>query len=191
MLEYAGHNNYDLLPMHDGCYGTHNIKDGELRLIFSEPLGYAVDGEVSAFRLRFKVLSGGKKLSEVLHIDHSVMEAAAYDVNFAMYAVRLNFSQLSNTTAVDAATGTILYQNRPNPFREQTEVRFFLPETTKATLTVYDITGRIIFERSSLFAQGEHSVWVELPGSPPGLFYYRLTTPAGRWVRKMEKLNSD
>ncbi|MEM1000666.1 MAG: tail fiber domain-containing protein [Bacteroidota bacterium] len=40
-----------------------------------------------------------------------------------------------------------LYQNNPNPFREETNIRFFLPQTVQeATLFVYDMQGQPVLE---------------------------------------------
>jgi hypothetical protein len=192
ILEYVGHTNYGVLPMNDGCYGTVNVQGGTLRLLFAESKGYKVSGEAPVFRLRFKVRSGGRKLSNTLSVDFEEMQAVAYNSKFVQHDINLEFIQ--STTAITEAEngrGTILYQNRPNPFNGRTEVRFKLPETTQATLTVYDVTGRTVFERSAVFMQGEHSIDVELSGVTSGLLYYRLKTPAGQWVRKMENINVD
>jgi hypothetical protein len=38
----------------------------------------------------------------------------------------------------------MLYQNKPNPFKSQTAIRYSLPTKGKVTLQVYDVTGRIV-----------------------------------------------
>ena len=37
-----------------------------------------------------------------------------------------------------------LYQNYPNPFNPSTYVKYYLPEQTNITLSIYDINGRLI-----------------------------------------------
>jgi hypothetical protein len=37
-----------------------------------------------------------------------------------------------------------LYQNQPNPFREETVIGFELPEATAATVTISDVAGRVV-----------------------------------------------
>jgi hypothetical protein len=37
-----------------------------------------------------------------------------------------------------------LHANTPNPFRGATQIRFDLPRSGKATLTIYDVAGRLV-----------------------------------------------
>jgi len=75
-----------------------------------------------------------------------------------------------------------LLQNHPNPFNPATTITFKLPETTEATLAVYNQRGRLIRTlHAGLASAGEHRlVWdgrdengVRVSG---GLYLYRLTT---------------
>ena len=50
------------------------------------------------------------------------------------------------STVVDNITprAFVLRQNRPNPFRARTSIRFELPRPGKVRLTIYDVMGRLI-----------------------------------------------
>ena len=66
----------------------------------------------------------------------------------------------------DAQTGTtgritprlaLLYQNYPNPFNPSTSIEFYLPKRERASLKIYDVSGRLvrtIIDES--LDQGEH-----------------------------------
>ncbi|MDR1654211.1 MAG: hypothetical protein LBS01_11320 [Prevotellaceae bacterium] len=47
-----------------------------------------------------------------------------------------------------------LYQNAPNPFSENTEIGFYLPQTvSKAILCIYDMNGRQLWQTAKSTAQ--------------------------------------
>ncbi len=80
----------------------------------------------------------------------------------------------------------LLYQNRPNPFKGQTTIGFYLPESQTASLTVYDISGRVLKVIQSNYDSGYNEVNIdraELPVS--GMLLYRLDTAEGSFVKKM------
>jgi len=68
-----------------------------------------------------------------------------------------------------------LFQNQPNPFREVTQIGFVLPEAMEATMTIYDVTGRVIMTIEGDYLAGYNEVTLregDLPAS--GLYYYQL-----------------
>ncbi len=78
---------------------------------------------------------------------------------------------------VDESATMTLLQNRPNPFSNETLIGFNLPEATEATLTIYDLNGRILKVFNGDYAQGLNEVKVnrsELGGT--GVLYYTLRT---------------
>ena len=67
-----------------------------------------------------------------------------------------------------------LYQNNPNPFKEATEIRFYLPETIgQATLYVYDMQGRPALE-IAIDARGETSQRIDAGMLESGMYLYAL-----------------
>ncbi len=97
-------------------------------------------------------------------------------------------------TASDAPAGqpSLRLGNAPNPFAEQTEIRFELAERDDVKIRIYDVTGRCLIT----LAEGErvpgpHSVtWngndAEGRRLPGGLYFYSLESSAGTTVRSLE-----
>ncbi len=79
-----------------------------------------------------------------------------------------------------------LYQNVPNPFRVETTISFYLPQATAATMTVYDVTGKVLRVVQGDYAKGLSSVTIrhqELNAT--GVLYYQLDTEKYTATRKM------
>ena len=51
-----------------------------------------------------------------------------------------------------------LYQNRPNPFKQYTQIGFYLPEASATTLTIMDIAGKVIKTHKGNYEKGEHII---------------------------------
>lgn len=67
-----------------------------------------------------------------------------------------------------------LFQNSPNPFRRGTRICFSLPEKRHTTLTVHDVTGRLVsVVADGEFSAGAHTVeWTA--DVPAGVYFYRI-----------------
>jgi len=69
-----------------------------------------------------------------------------------------------------------LYQNTPNPFRNQTEISYMLPASARVTLEVFDIGGRAIQVLVDEVQQsGNHQVSWDAGHAPAGMYFYRLS----------------
>ncbi len=79
-----------------------------------------------------------------------------------------------------------LEQNRPNPFAEETSIGFVLPSSMEATITVYDVTGRIIRSIEGDFQKGYNQVQFRKTDlGVSGILYYRLNAGTYTAARKM------
>jgi len=52
----------------------------------------------------------------------------------------------------------VLYQNRPNPFSENTMIGFTLPVTQSATLSIMDVTGKVVYSLTDTYGKGYNEV---------------------------------
>jgi len=132
------------------------------------------------FRLRFTAQKDGW-LSDMLTINSSITEAEGYTTDAELLAVGLAFdeSEFSDKTFD-------LYQNRPNPFGESTEISFYLSEASATTFTIMDMAGKVLKTMKGDYEKGTNTITLErrdLPAS--GLLYYQLESSAGKMTKTM------
>lgn len=79
-----------------------------------------------------------------------------------------------------------LEQNYPNPFNPNTQIRFTLGESTHATLTIYDMTGRIVATLvDQTMTAGAHHVQFNASELSSGLYVYTLRAGSFTQTNKM------
>jgi hypothetical protein len=150
---------------------------------FPDALTASVETSAPAFSVQLKAKTSGR-LSEMLYFSNRITRSEAYLLQgqTAEPALRFDGNQVSRM-------GFELLQNAPNPFDHNTQIGFNLPENCRATLRVFDQTGREVFTQAADYQRGLHYInleWSALNG--PGLYYYELETPNAKAVRKMTVL---
>jgi flagellar hook assembly protein FlgD len=86
---------------------------------------------------------------------------------------------------------TALAQNLPNPFNPQTTISFTHAERARATLSVYDVKGRLVRTLvDEMIGEGyQERVWdgKDASGSQvgSGVYFYRLTAGDKTLTKKM------
>lgn len=98
-------------------------------------------------------------------------------------------SILDGDGATETATPSVyaLEQNYPNPFNPTTTIAFSLPTRQTVTLTIYDITGRVVFQpiAGQAFEAGRHEYPLDFSAHPSGIYFCRISTEQGALVRKL------
>jgi hypothetical protein len=137
------------------------------------------EGSLTTFGLRFRALRSGR-LSDMMGISSNITSAEAYVPGGFVADAGLRFD--GNRIV---RPGLELYQNVPNPFSHQTQIGFNLPADCRASLKVYTVDGRVVFDHSAEYGQGFHRLTVDLQEAVSGMLYYQLETPEGTLTRKM------
>jgi hypothetical protein len=119
------------------------------------------------------------QLSNALSLNR-VVGAEAYNSNNDQLDLALKF----NVAAV--ATGFELKQNKPNPFNGETVISFNLPKATAATLTISDVTGRILKSVRATYAKGLNQLTLKASDlNASGVLYYTLEADDFTATKKM------
>lgn len=122
------------------------------------------------------------------------------DRNDAVYVIQLNRNPfidhpeyvllVYDPTSVESgefqAASAAMYQNVPNPFYGITTIGFILPEAAVVSITVYDISGKLVntVVENNQLPVGYHEVnWSgDMESGEPaasGIYFFRLSTPEG------------
>jgi hypothetical protein len=79
-----------------------------------------------------------------------------------------------------------LGQNFPNPFNPTTNIRFSLPESAVTTLTIYDISGKVIDKAfNGKLSAGVYEYQLNGSNLSTGVYFYTLTAGSNVITKKM------
>ncbi|HRO09860.1 MAG TPA: T9SS type A sorting domain-containing protein, partial [Saprospiraceae bacterium] len=155
-----------------------NLGNGIVTMSYAGSEGVTLnEGEV----LFTMVVRGEKasKVSEIFSLTSAVTKAESYNGDLKVGAINLEVR-----TAPVASIE--LYQNEPNPFKGQTTVSFMMPEAGAATLSVYDMTGKLVVTRSISAVKGLNSeVFTKDQLGVSGVMYYTLESGDFSATKKM------
>ena len=161
-------------------FGLDRVSGGTLTTSWNSSAPASLpDGEV-LYTVTF-LAKADLKLSDVMKINSKVTLAEGYDANEDQLNVNLRFKGNLLTEGEFA-----LFQNEPNPFRDITVIGFNLPASTRATLTVYDMAGKVLHEVSGDYSKGYNAIHLnraDIRGN--GMLYYSLETTTDKATRRM------
>lgn len=79
-----------------------------------------------------------------------------------------------------------LFQNKPNPAKDNTNIKFFLNSGGFVSMKLYDVLGKQIFNLlDQNMSPGMHSIPVEIENIPDGIYFYVLKKDGVTQTKKM------
>jgi len=80
----------------------------------------------------------------------------------------------TDTDILDVTTNAFLFQNTPNPFTYDTEIKYYLPENANnAVLYVFNLQGNLLMSEK-LSGTGNGSIIINGSELNPGMYVYSL-----------------
>ncbi len=128
---------------------------------------------------------GAAKLSEALTISSRYTANEAYNEGGDYLSVAMSY-----TKPVVISDQPELLQNTPNPFSDQTQIGFYLPQATEGSLTIRDAKGSIVYRLKADYNKGWNQVTIKQSDlKASGVLYYTLETPDFTGTKKMVLMN--
>ena len=136
-------------------------------------------GQRHLFTLRLRS-EKEQHVSEAIRLTSRITPAEAYRADGDILQPVLSFQEVERP-----ADGFKLYPNIPNPFKEETTIRVYVPAAVPGTLIIYDANGRVVRQVEQEFIAGMNNVRLSRSGLPAGLLYYRFECAEWQDTRKM------
>ena len=156
------------------------IQRGIITTSWNQSEAVDLDADEVLFSLVFKAKEN-IRLSEAIQIGSDITSAEAYTGTEAVINVNLDIHN-----SIAAVKGFKLYQNKPNPFTGETIIGFDLPKATTTTMTILDMSGRIVKVIRGDYPKGYNQILIDGKAfNDHGMFYYQLATENGIETKKM------
>lgn len=144
--------------------------NGQLRIAWYNLIPVSIDREEPLITLSFKALN------RPLDGNLDITAAASSEVCDRDGKVYENLQLLiPKLVSAEQPSDYTLGQNYPNPFRQNTEITFFLPDDAVCELNIFNSTGQLVNTLINGFqSAGFHKLVVDASKLSPGIYPYRL-----------------
>ena len=171
--------------------GTQRLSSGWVSVSWNQSGDAVTDRDEVLFSLNI-VPSRDVTVGEIMSLINNPTATEAYTLNDEVMDLHLQFYSTPTVSTAEGISPVAdlgleleLMQNYPNPFVGNTTIRFYLPETGDAQLTIHDLTGRLIRTIDQEFPAGYNSVQLSGEGLPTGSLFYTLYFKGERHTRAM------
>lgn len=94
----------------------------------------------------------------------------------AVQTIKYYIIQITDPAGVQEINGgkMLLYQNSPNPFSSNTEIKFYVTSEEQVNISVYNALGKLVYEKSTQSQIGENKLNINTENWSNGLYFYSL-----------------
>jgi hypothetical protein len=164
----------------------YSFKDGSLRISWNDDHSLAIGEEVILFSLVLRAKKDAVLDEKSIVLNTDLLNPESYHVN-GDKGIALIFK--NNSISSDKEQYE-LYQNIPNPFREETNVYFKSAKEGIVLLKLFDLSGRIIKEYQVQATKGMNVLTIRVNDLQyTGVLYMKLEADQFNATRKMIILN--
>lgn len=165
--------------MSEENFGLRYAEQGLITGSWNEATDADIGAKETLFYLTFRAETE-VRLSEALTLSSRLTLPEAYTKEGEPMVLQLTFEDQA------VSDGFELFQNKPNPFDLHTTIAFNMPQYDMANLSIFDMTGKLVYQQENLFPAGYNEITIgkdQLPDS--GIFYYTLQTGNRKETKKM------
>ncbi len=183
-LEFVSVNAADLANVSNDNFGLNRVNEGVITTSWNDTKAISLKNNDVVFSITFNAKSNAT-LSNAIKVSSQYTLAEAYQ-NDEVANIALTFNRDNEVIATVADSAFELYQNSPNPVQDVTNISFNLPQAGTATLSILDVSGKVLKVIRGEFAKGFNNINIskdDITGS--GVLFYQLDTENDSATKKM------
>lgn len=170
------------LTISEDNLGLSNLSKGLISASWFDIDGVAINKDDVLFTLQFESNSE-TNLADALYLSDKLTQSESYDVDYSVADIKLSYN---TANGYQANTGMRMEQNTPNPFSGNTQIEIYSPELVDAQFTVYEATGKVIYNTKLNLNEGINTISLgKNEIATTGILYYTLESGDYKEVRKM------
>lgn len=169
------------LAIEDAQVNMDQATDGVITIAWHSATSQVVSAGTPLFQL---IMEGNDKamLSDKLHVTSDVTDAIAYDHNHRGHDIELTYGRSDQMEIT-------MFQNKPNPFLEETVVDFSLPESMEVTFKVFSNSGKLIYTKTANYSQGHNTLVLrDQLGDHSGILFLKMESSEFSEVKRMIRI---
>jgi hypothetical protein len=179
-------------------FNTTKAGQGLIRVLWywfdpSTNAGVTLDDNSVIFSIKFKAVGSEGSQTEV-QVAPDTTSVPTFDVEFGNFNQQIGVNIENSLVTIDGTSATkesitedfILFQNSPNPFTEITYISFRLNAAEEGNLTIFDQSGKVVYEESRKYPAGLSRIPVRRDMlSAAGTYFYALKTERASATRQL------
>ncbi len=169
---------YPVLSFLDFNNNNYFFDKNRLRISWDNVSGMQLEGNIPLFYIVGKVKKTMDS-KDLMQLEND-FEQEIYD---GSNATKIQLSALESNTNNMLFN---LYQNRPNPFSDNTIIEYSIAENDQVIFSVFDINSKKIFSKNEYQLKGKHQIQLDNKiFQNSGIYYYQIETTSNTATRKM------
>lgn len=196
VLHFDSITNLSALPDYTNAnFGSNSAHLGKLTTLWldNQLLGVSLEDSTIIFSVVFTVVGASDSFSAISITDEPTSIEFS-DLNGNVLPVTIEngmiivstISSSENTLPFQSNEFFSLFQNEPNPFDNQSIIRFDLSRSSEVEILFHSVDGRLVYSIKDQFLEGLNSLTINadnLPGS--GTYFYTMKTNDYSLTNKM------
>lgn len=172
----------DALALTDENFGFSRISEGVVHMSWNDEKAITVHDQIMTVKLR--LLKDVNDMA-LISLERSLIQPELYLKEANGLAVQ-NIKLESEARELNPKDKFELYQNVPNPFNASTIIGFNLPKADEASLKIFDVTGKLVYQSKGQFNKGYNTFNIDAASlNLNGVMYYQIDTETDSATRKM------
>jgi len=191
-------NSMQLLDVQSHLFAASNIayrevEPGVYTIILTSPAGVQVESGETYMELQVATSADVLPVSDITVADdkrYATELIVGEDMEPATLALEYQEVDKEGDLVEDVTGELSVDQNRPNPWSDETQIVFTIPAADLVTCTVYDVSGRVVYQTKEVYTAGKHTITLGSDQvASTGILYYQISYRADVQQHKMIRID--